>query len=185
MKIKSSYYISSLLIFCGVQHFETYYCWSLDHVWCINPEAEFGVSRRISRFALDQVVVLVTEVVCGAPFIVHCFGSPVSDPYGFSYPSWIAFNFAFQDFGPLPVYDMICWSYVGPEIADLCDSEMDVSPGLNFVWDFLCFFVVFFEVCTAKKQRKSQTKFKPGLPDSHPRLNLPQEVCGIKCSNRK
>ena len=32
MKIKSFYFISSLLTFFGVQCFETYLCWSLDHV---------------------------------------------------------------------------------------------------------------------------------------------------------
>ena len=74
-----------------------------------DPEAELVIlDDVISRVALDQVVVLVTEVVCGAPSVVHCFSSPTSDPYGFSYPSWMAFIFAMQDFGPLPVYDVIC-----------------------------------------------------------------------------
>ena len=44
--------------------------------------------------SVNQVVILMTEIVCGAPFIIRCFGSSdgTCDPYGFSYPSWIAFS---------------------------------------------------------------------------------------------
>ena len=75
MKIESSYNISNLLTFCGVQRFETFLCWFLDHVWCIDPEVELVFLKDVFLLLLwikCKLVVFVTETVCNSPslFIV-------------------------------------------------------------------------------------------------------------------
>ena len=62
----------------------------------------------------------------------------------------LGFIFAMQDFGPLPVNDVICWGYVVWKsglmwFGNGCGPR---SPCLNFVWDFLSLFAVFFETST-------------------------------------
>ena len=58
--------LSSILTFWSTMCRDLF-CWSLDHVWCTDPEV--GVSRGgvSSSIALDQMVVLVSEVICCAP----------------------------------------------------------------------------------------------------------------------
>ena len=111
MKIGSSFYPHFFFWSMTFRDLSLLVSWSCMMYW---SKGWVGVSRRcISSVAVDQVVVSVTEIVCGALFIVHCLGSSLFDPHGFSYPSWIVFIFAMQDFAPLPpVNDMICRSYV-------------------------------------------------------------------------
>ena len=54
----------------------------------------------VSSVALNQAVILVTEMVCFPPPLVHRFCPSSSCPRVFSYPPGIAFIFAMREFSP-------------------------------------------------------------------------------------